>query len=106
MLEIYKLRQSYTSLQARGRALQIAKPSVSAAEAEGYELQESSSVEKAVAAPPAAGAAQPEGRTDAQELRADLIKWKDAVLVNSYVPSSPSVSPDPIISGPMVPATY
>ncbi|GFZ50830.1 hypothetical protein JCM24511_08588 [Saitozyma sp. JCM 24511] len=108
MLEIYKLRQSYTSLQARGRALQIAKPSVSAAEAEGYELQESSSVEKAVAAPPAAGAAQTEGRTDAQELRADLIKWKDAVLVNSgYAPLTLHWStPGGLWSSPLVTAMF
>jgi hypothetical protein len=83
MLEIYKLRHTYSSLQARGRALHVAKPSVSAAEAEGYELQEFSSVEKAAAAPPAAGAAQAEGGTEAKQLRADLVKWKDAVLVNS-----------------------
>jgi hypothetical protein len=82
MLEIYKLRRSHTSLQARGRALQVAKPSVSAAEAGGYELQESSSVEKALAAPPASPS-HAEGVADPTQLRADLIKWKDAVLVNS-----------------------
>jgi hypothetical protein len=82
MLEIYKLRRSHTSLQARGRALQVDKPSVSAAEAGGYELQESSSVEKALAAPPASPS-HAEGVADPTQLRADLIKWKDAVLVNS-----------------------
>lgn len=79
MLEIYKLRNTYTSLNTRTRALRAAKPNVDPTEAEGYELQESSS------APVEKAATSSEIQTEeVKTLRKDWSNWRNAVVVTSW----------------------
>ena len=83
MLEIYKLRNTYSSLNTRTRALRAAKPNGVTSQAEGSELQESgsSSVERS----------ETSREVQAQEvkmLKKDWLNWRNAVVVNSLVPIS------------------
>ncbi|CAD6573055.1 MAG: hypothetical protein TREMPRED_000717 [Tremellales sp. Tagirdzhanova-0007] len=82
LLEIYKLRNTYLSLNTRTRSMRAAKAKVSSSEAEGYELQDSST---------SVGAkATTSTEIQGEELRSLMkswTEWKNAVIVNSgYAP--------------------
>ncbi|ORY35488.1 hypothetical protein BCR39DRAFT_461593 [Naematelia encephala] len=75
VLEIYKLRQNYLSLQKRTIEARSARPVVTTSEAEGYELQDKPANDSsAVSVPPSVEAVS--------TLRKEWEAWKTAVLVN------------------------
>lgn len=76
LLEIYKLRNTYFSLLSRTKALRAAKAKVTPAEAEGYELQSTSE----------ASSAKEVQVAEVVAIKQDWAVWKNAVLINSFVP--------------------
>ena len=91
--EYFKLHGQYATLKYKSyqlkKAFAVAKPAVSAAEAEGYELSQGDakgSSEKAAASPqekPSAGSVDPELIKRKEALQAEWAVWKDQALINT-----------------------
>lgn len=89
MLDIYKLQTQYLSLRERTRALRHSKPSVSAGEAEGYELQAHANDSTHPTTTPSSGVKMIKENEAQVALRSEWRTWQLASLKNVYV-SSPS----------------
>ena len=80
-LEAYKLNQTYSALRTRTRAAKLAKPAITAIEAEGYEVP--ASTEKQAAA--ASSNTSTEAQAKAQQLKGEWMSWQVDSIVNWYV---------------------
>ncbi len=80
MLEIYKIRNTYTSLNTRTRALRAAKPTVTPSAADGYELQDTAATAEKAATSSTSSQVQTE---EVKTLRKDWSSWRNALVVNS-----------------------
>lgn len=85
ILELYKLRLTYSGLKSRTKALRSAKPVVTVKEAEGFELQSTSDSTAVQATQPAQAVQGPSPQEQVRSLRKDWEDWKSAVISNAYV---------------------